>query len=450
MKKFTLLIFALSFLLSTAIAQNADKKWAIGLGPGADFNLNHTEKNSLIDFYISRYLSPSFDLMLDNRIAFYGNNSFWKKDANGNRGTYFGDGVDLINPLLNLRYKLSNGYIFKEGSVIQPYLFAGLGYLRDNNANGVNSDGGAGVKVPITPNTSLFVAGSYVKGIKSGTVNNKVTEDHFQLTGIIEFAFGRQDTDGDGVRDGIDECPDTPAGVQVDEKGCPLDRDGDGVPDYKDDCPDEAGSPQFNGCPDKDGDGIIDKNDDCPDVAGLAKFNGCPDTDEDGVPDPKDKCPNTPKGCPVDENGCPLDSDGDGVIDCQDRCPTEAGSVDNEGCPDWQSLQIPNILFDFDKSTLRPEGKAELDKLASQLLSSKQYEIEVAGYTDSTGPEEYNMGLSERRAQAVVKYLLKKGINNAYVSSEYYGESDPVVKNDTRAHRQLNRRVEFEVAKIRK
>ena len=73
--------------------------------------------------------------------------------------------------------------------------------------------------------------------------------------------------------------------MEVDEKGCPLDSDGDGVPDYKDDCPDEAGSAQFNGCPDKDGDGIIDKNDECPDVAGLAKFNGCPDTDDDGVPD---------------------------------------------------------------------------------------------------------------------------------------------------------------------
>lgn len=436
MKKFTLLILALIFLLGTAIAQNADKKWAIGLGPGLYDNLNQDKLGFMTELYLSRYLSPSFDVMLKNEMGVYNN------------------GIDFTNQSLDLRFKFFNGSIISETSVLQPYLYGGVGYLWDNNADGVNFNAGVGTKIAISPNTSLFLEAGYISGIDGERVVNNVPksvkDDMFKVAGIIEFAFGRQDSDGDGVRDGKDECPDTPAGVQVDEKGCPLDRDGDGVPDYKDDCPDEAGSPQFNGCPDKDGDGIIDKNDDCPDVAGLAKFNGCPDTDEDGVPDPKDKCPNTPKGCPVDEVGCPLDSDGDGVIDCQDRCPTEAGSVDNEGCPDWQTLQIPNILFDFDKSTLRPEGKAELDKLASQLLSSKQYEIEVAGYTDSIGTEKYNMGLSERRAQAVVKYLLKKGVNNAYVSSEYFGEADPVVKNDTPAHRQLNRRVEFEVAKVRK
>ena len=450
MKKFTFLLLLALFIFGISKGQNADKKWAIGLGPGADFNLGHEEKNAMIDFYLSRYLSPSFDLMLETRFSFYGDN-FLAGDFGDPGESYTANGVDIVNPLLNLRYKFSNGYILKENSRIQPYLFGGLGYLWDNNSDGVNFDAGVGVKVPIKPNFSLFVATSYVRGVESGTGADAVTEDHFQLTGIIEFAFGKaKDTDGDGVSDRKDECPDTPAGVQVDEKGCPLDRDGDGVPDYKDDCPDEPGSPQYNGCPDRDGDGIIDKNDDCPDVPGLLKFKGCPDTDEDGVPDPKDKCPDTPKGCPVDADGCPLDSDGDGVIDCQDRCPTVAGSVDNEGCPDWQTLKIPIIYFDFDKSTLRPEGKDELDKLAAQLLNSKEYEIQVGGHTDNTGTEEYNEGLSERRAQAVVKYLLTKGVNNAYVSSENYGEDKPAVKNDTRAHRQLNRRVEFEVAKVRK
>ena len=436
MKKFTFLFLSLFFLFGVALAQNADKKWAIGLGPGLNYNLNQEKIGFLTELYLSRYLSPSFDLMLKNNIGIYN------------------EGVDFTNQALDLRYKFYNGSIISETSVIQPYLFGGVGYLWDNNSDGVNFNAGVGTKIAISPNTSLFLEAGYISGIDGERVVNNVTEsvndDMLKLTGIIEFAFGRKDSDGDGVRDGKDECPDTPAGVQVDEKGCPLDRDGDGVPDYKDDCPDEAGSPQHNGCPDKDGDGIIDKNDDCPDVAGLAKFNGCPDTDEDGVPDPKDKCPDTPKGCPVDASGCPLDSDGDGVIDCKDRCPTVAGSVDNEGCPDWQTLEISNLYFDFDRSTLRPEGKDELDKLASQLLNSKEYEIEVGGYTDSTGPEKYNMGLSERRAQAVVKYLLSKGVNNAYVSSEYYGESNPAVKNDTRAHRQLNRRVEFEIAKIRK
>ncbi len=278
-----------------------------------------------------------------------------------------------------------------------------------------------------------------------------VTDNHFMVTSILEFAFGAaKDSDGDGVKDKKDKCPGTPPGVAVDENGCPLDRDGDGVPDYKDDCPDQAGDAKFNGCPDKDGDGIPDKDDECPDVAGLAKFKGCPDTDGDGVPDKSDLCPDTPKGCPVDVNGCPLDSDGDGVIDCEDKCPTEAGPASNNGCPDWEVLQLSNIYFDFDKSDLKPEGKAELDKLASELNASKEYSIVVGGHTDNIGTDAYNMKLSERRSQAVVKYLLMKGVNNAFVGSHNYGESKPAVPNTSRENRAKNRRVEFEEAKIRK
>ncbi|MFV0593017.1 MAG: OmpA family protein [Draconibacterium sp.] len=432
MKKFTLFFFALVFAAGAIMAQNSDKKWAIGLGPGLDYNLETESSGFLADLYLSRYLSPRFDLMLDNRLSFKS------------------PGIDVFNPLLNLRLKL-----FNEDMGIQPYLFGGVGYMWDNSDNGVNFDAGAGLKFPISPNTSLFVAGSYVAGVDgTRTVNNvptAVNDDHVMVTSIIEFAFGAgKDSDGDGVKDRKDECPDTPPGVEVDEKGCPLDRDGDGVPDYKDECPDDAGPASLNGCPDKDGDGIADKDDDCPDVAGLAKFNGCPDTDGDGVPDPKDKCPDTPKGCAVDADGCPLDSDGDGVIDCEDKCPQEAGPASNNGCPDWAELQIPTVYFDFDKSSLRPEAQAELDKVASQLSAAKEYDIVIGGHTDNIGTEAYNMKLSERRAQEVVKYLLKKGVNNAYVGSNYYGESKPAVANDSKAHRQENRRAEFEVAKIRK
>jgi outer membrane protein OmpA-like peptidoglycan-associated protein len=438
MKKFTFFFLALIFIVGGAVAQNADSKWAIGLGPGLNYNMESESSNFLGDIYLSRYLSPSFDLMLENRVA------FWS------------DGIDLNNTLLNLRYKLSNGYIFKENSAVQPYLLGGVGYLQDNQASGVNFDGGLGFKFPIGEKTSLFVAGSYVSGIDgirnvAGIGEQDVNDDHFQVTSIIEFGFGKaKDSDGDGVPDRKDECPDTPPGVKVDEKGCPIDTDGDGVPDYKDDCPTEPGKPELNGCPDRDGDGVADKDDDCPDVPGLAKFNGCPDTDGDGVPDNKDKCPDTPKGCPVDADGCPLDSDGDGVIDCEDKCPQVAGPASNNGCPDWEDLKIPAIYFDLNKAVLREEGKAELDKLAAQLIASKEFELVISGNTCNVGTEEYNMGLSEKRAQAVVKYLLSKGVNNASVGSNNYGETKPAVENNSRANRKLNRRAEFEVAKIRK
>ncbi|MEN8118057.1 MAG: OmpA family protein [Bacteroidota bacterium] len=438
MKKITILLLAVFFIAGAAISQNADHKWAIGLGPGVNVNWNTADPNLMGNVYLSRYLSPSFDLMLDTRAGF------------------FNEGWDFLNPLLNLRYKFNNGYIFDENSAVQPYLFGGVGYLWDNLSDGVNFDGGLGFKFPISKNTSLFVAGSFVTGIDGQRHNAAgnlvdVTDHHVQLTTIVEFALGVNDGDGDGVKDRKDECPDTPPGVAVDEKGCPIDRDGDGIPDYKDECPDEPGKAEFEGCPDKDADGIPDKDDDCPDVPGLTKFKGCPDSDEDGVPDPSDNCPNTPKGCPVDEKGCPTDSDGDGVIDCEDKCPNEVGPASNNGCPDWADLEeLTSVFFDFDKADLKAEGKEALDKLAEQLMAAKEFELVISGHTCNIGTEDYNMELSEKRAQAVVKYLLSKGVNNAYVGSNHYGETKPTVENNSIENRKLNRRAEFDVAKIRK
>jgi len=444
MKKITLLFLVFTIVIGTAVAQNADSKWAIGLGPGIDYNLETENINALANIYLSRYLSPSFDVMLDYRQVFFKSET---EDAVV---------TDLVNPLLNLRFKFNNGSLIPADAMVQPYLFAGVGYLWDNEADGVNFDAGVGFKFPVSPNTSIYLNGAFIKGIDGegadvgiGGTPPTVNEDHFQVTGLIEFAFGAKDSDGDGVKDPKDECPDTPAGVAVDDKGCPLDGDGDGVPDYQDECPDEAGSARFNGCPDTDGDGIPDKDDDCPEEAGLAKFNGCPDSDEDGVIDSKDLCPDTPKGCPVDENGCPLDTDGDGVIDCEDNCPREKGPASNNGCPDWVDVEVPAKHFAFDSYELTDEVKAELDKIADQLNSSKEYQVVVAGHTCNIGTEEYNMELSEKRAQEVVKYLLKKGVNNAYIASENYGETRPAVEN-TYSQRKFNRRVEFEVMKIRK
>ena len=436
MKKLTTIILSM-LIVGSVFAQNADKKWAIGLGPGAYYNLEKEDLGFMGEFYLSRFLSPTFDLML--------------KTEAGTRG----EGFDFVNPSLNLRLKFFNGQMMSATSAIQPYLFGGVGYMFDNAAEGVNFKGGVGSKFPISPSTSLYLELGYIHGIEGERhVNNVLTtvNDNFlKLSGIIEFSFGAgRDSDGDGVPDRRDKCPNTPPGVQVDEHGCPVDRDGDGVPDYMDDCPDEPGDPKLKGCPDRDGDGIPDKDDECPDTPGLAKFKGCPDTDEDGVPDHLDKCPNTPRGCPVDEHGCPLDSDGDGVIDCEDKCPNEPGPASNQGCPDWVELDISNILFDFDKADLKPEARQQLDELIQTLSGSKEYDIVVGGHADNIGPNAYNLRLSERRAQAVVKYLLSKGISNAYVGSNYYGEEKPAVPNTSIQNRRLNRRVEFENLRIRK
>lgn len=149
-----------------------------------------------------------------------------------------------------------------------------------------------------------------------------------------------KDSDGDGVKDKADACPNTPKDVKVDVNGCPIDTDGDKVADYLDKCPNtpKGVAVDANGCPvDSDKDGVADYLDKCPNTPAGAKVdnNGCPlDSDSDGVADYMDKCPNTPKGVKVDAAGCPIDSDKDGVADYLDKCPNTAPGVkvDKDGC----------------------------------------------------------------------------------------------------------------------
>lgn len=120
------------------------------------------------------------------------------------------------------------------------------------------------------------------------------------------------------------------------------DSDGDGIPDGEDKCPDEKGVLQFDGCPmpDTDNDGLTDDLDSCPQVAGLIKYNGCPIPDRDGdkINDEEDNCPDEPGLARF--NGClTRDSDGDSVNDDEDKCPDIAGPADNNGCPDTKAYR---------------------------------------------------------------------------------------------------------------
>ncbi len=450
MKRLTLIFVALIFSLAVG-AQTVDNKWAIGLGAGL-YSSHRTELLGNVEqeawkamsfspeLYLSRFISPSFDAMLKGSLGF--------RDIEGETGTDFG------NIALNLRYKLYNDKLISSTAKFQPYIFAGPTYLQDNNTSGIDVNAGLGFKIPFGLKSAFYLEGKYIDGLKPGNEDlyspddiTDIKDNIFKVTAGLEFGLGKaKDSDGDGVPDKKDKCPGTPAGVAVDVNGCPLDRDGDGVPDYKDDCPDTPGLAAFNGCPDKDGDGVPDKDDDCPDVPGLKALKGCPDTDGDGVADPKDECPNTPKGCKVDAKGCPLDTDNDGVIDCEDQCPTVPGVKENKGCPiTCVDFNVDPVYFDFDKAVLRPAGIAALDAFVAKLGDCKSYEVIVNGHTCSIGTKQYNQKLSERRAQAVVSYLLTKGLNNAYVAGKGFGETQPAFPNTNKANREKNRRAEVDL-----
>jgi OOP family OmpA-OmpF porin len=212
------------------------------------------------------------------------------------------------------------------------------------------------------------------------------------MAGFVKTAFLEEviDSDGDGVPDNLDKCPNTPRGVAVDANGCPLDADGDGVPDYL------------------------------------------------------DKCPNTPQGVKVDAEGCPLDSDGDGVPDHLDECPDtpKGATVNRVGC--WALQGV--VLFDFNKSYIKPEAHGLLDEVVVIMKKNPELKGVIEGHTDSIGSEGYNQGLSERRARSVEKYIEEHGIDPDRFTTRGYGESKPIASNDTEEGRRENRRVELKRA----
>ena len=162
------------------------------------------------------------------------------------------------------------------------------------------------------------------------------------------------------------------------------------------------------------------------------------DSDGDGVPDFKDKCPDTPAGTAVDKDGCPLPT--------PEAAPAPVpapAALAPAAAPAPVMTVLAGANFDFDKSFIRQEDFEKLDKDVATLKQWGDVKVEVAGHTDSVGTEAYNMGLSLRRAEAVRRYLVGKGIAADRLIVRGYGESRPVADNATAEGRFQNRRVEL-------
>lgn len=198
---------------------------------------------------------------------------------------------------------------------------------------------------------------------------------------------------------------------------------------------------------DSDGDGVVDRLDKCPDTPKgcTVDKDGCPmDSDKDGVCDGLDKCPDTPAGCAVDKNGCPLDSDKDGVIDCRDKCPNtpEGAKVDENGCPVYAVIRL-NVEFDTNKAVVKPKYMGDIKRVADFMKAHPNLNATIEGHTDSVGSAKSNLALSQKRADAVRNVLVKKEkIAPERLKAVGYGESKPIASNDTKEGKQKNRRVE--------
>ncbi len=232
----------------------------------------------------------------------------------------------------------------------------------------------------------------------------------------------------------VDPCAD------MTKAGCapspPPDTDGDGIIDSEDACPEVKGvatdDPKTNGCPaDRDGDGIVDSEDACPDEKGIAD------------PDPK-------------KNGCPppKDTDGDGILDPDDACPNEKGVADPDpkknGCPksvrvsESEILILDQVQFDTGKAVIKKVSDDLLDQVANVLREHPEIiKVEVQGHTDDRGYRALNDTLSQARANAVMKAMIQRGISADRLTAKGYGQNRPLVENTTEEGRQKNRRVQF-------
>ena len=366
--------------------------------------------------------------------------------------------------VLSLSASLLYSYAFTQSFL--PYVGVGLSYIsfspKDengqlliNNRNnvydkktfGFNTE--AGINVPLNQQISIqlngvlhFVFSDYLDDVALG--KNK---DFYSTVSLgFSYAFlSNRDSDGDGIPDADDRCPQEPEdydGFQ-DKDGCPdYDNDGDGIPDLKDQCPNEAedfdGYQDNDGCPDldNDGDGILDKDDKCPNEA--EDFDGFQDTD----------------GCPD------LDNDNDGIPDKDDKCPNKAETVngyqDDDGCPDvapnaetggaivkaTDSYVLPgDEIFYPNRAEIKPGAYRELDDIVAKLKKSPDASWRIEGHMDSQGPEQWIRTMSSKRAEAVYYYFISHGLDAAKFTIYGLGDKFPVANNTTEEGRAQNRRI---------
>lgn len=430
---------------STAFAQTTSNKWMIGVGA---HGVNHTaQRNNFSNtwsvrnfdkhlFNINQYsITPPLSKLTVARNIGKGLVLDWQTTVGNIANKRFvetaGQKEFFLQTGLGLQFKAA-GLLWDEESWFDPYLRVGANYLRHQYSN---------VTFPVT-DENLVGGGSYA-GFSENQAYTQRRDDHFTVSTGAGINFWLTKNFGLGVQGDYVTTPTDKSNIanfwqasaSLNFRFGQTDRDKDGILDKDDACPDTPGLPEFQGCPDTDGDGVPDKDDQCPEVAGPVENNGCPwpDTDGDGVYDKDDACPSV--AGPAENNGCPWpDTDGDGIFDKDDACPTVPGLAQYNGCPKPQSAYaeeatgaLRDILFNFDKATIRPESAAKLDQAAEIIKSSNGGTFLITGHTDAKGNANYNLNLSKRRAATVVTELEKRGVSDTQLKSVGVGARDAQV-----------------------
>ncbi len=199
---------------------------------------------------------------------------------------------------------------------------------------------------------------------------------------------------------------------------------------------------------------------------GIAPESTDGDRDSDGIRDSLDKCPTEPEDIDgfEDTDGCPdKDNDQDGIPDREDLCPNEPetknGYADDDGCPDAEQIRVlgdkivldDRVHFMVNSHIIRGISYPLLERLARLINQHPEYvSIDVQGHTDERGPDWYNEKLSQDRANAVLEFLVSRGVKRTRLSAHGFGKSKPLVDKNSEYAWYMNRRVEFEITREHK
>lgn len=403
-------------------------------------------KTPIIDYFVRasfEYFFPS-STPINFGLRLFGTIGYVSAEDNIRQPDFYRTNINSFGGGLILIYSIDETFY--------PYLFGGASLLsfspkningvllfgNSNNlysTNEVNYSAELGFKIPISSKMKINLGGNvnisprdYIDDIESGKHN----DIYFSAFAGLSFAlFAQYDSDNDGIKNDYDNCPDTPAGISVDEYGCPLDTDKDGIADYIDICPSTPLEVK------------VDKN-------------GCPlDMDSDGVYDYLDKCLGTPAGVKVDSKGCPLDDDRDGVPNYKDKClDSKYGEeVDEYGCAkvsektpikgiENEMVLNASTSFEFNSAKLLSSALPLLEEIFWIIVTDKSNSRwRIEGHTDNIGSDEANIKLSTLRAQTIFDYFVKSGLKPDRFDVVGLGKQFPIADNNTELGRAKNRRV---------
>ena len=398
---------------------------------GIEFKVNYSKISGG-----AQYFSNVYDILYVNTTKI-GNNLFFK-------GTTYGAELNLILSFSNLyitnatKWNIAGyfgaGYHQYDSALYEKLANGSNNLLVDFGKNPARNSvfeassiylsGQIGLKYRINKRVDLELRPSWYFNYEDhldATISNKQDWETFFVTHLgVVIKLGKKkiftiwgndqknkvekfeivDTDNDGVIDQLDKDPNTPVGVQVYGNGVPIDSDADGVPDYLDKCIFVKGLKENNGCPfinDIDKDGIADKDDKCPEVKGIEMYQGCPDSNSLRI--------------------------------------KELVTV---------MSYSKNIYFDSDSNSIKNGFYyTMLDDVVSIMLKNKEITFSVFGYTDNVGSVNYNLKLSERRANAARNYLIERGVEADRITAKGFGKLNPTYSNETAQGKQLNRRIEI-------